>query len=177
MAQMRILLTISTVGALCLFGCKAGPKAAADDAPVTLTVLATNDFHGALYETPIPGDKTSGQAIGGLPWLVAAVEHHRAEDPDLLLLDGGDEFQGSWPVNATRAPTTLARPSTPTRWRQRCPASRSTISVTTMPQVSQISGSTAARSARSSGLMDPSLQRSAVWEGAQRSGSGVGAIR
>jgi len=99
---MRTLLTISAVVCVGLAGCKTGPKAAADDAPVTLTVLATNDFHGALYETPIPGDKTSGKAIGGLPWLVAAVEHHRAEDPELLLLDGGDEFQGSWPVNATK---------------------------------------------------------------------------
>jgi len=83
-------------------GPKASPRSAASDEPVTLTLLATNDFHGALYETPIPGDKESGQAIGGLPWLVAAVEHHRAEDPDLILLDGGDEFQGSWPVNATK---------------------------------------------------------------------------
>ena len=81
---------------------KISPEAAADDTPVTLTILATNDFHGALYETPIPGDKTSGKAIGGLPWLVAAVEHHRQEDPDLIVLDGGDEFQGSWPVNATK---------------------------------------------------------------------------
>jgi 5'-nucleotidase len=85
-----------------LVACKAPPKAAVDDAPVTLTVLSMNDFHGALYETSVPGDKESGLAIGGLPWLHAAVQAHRADDPELLLLDGGDEFQGSWPVNATK---------------------------------------------------------------------------
>ena len=86
-----------------LAACKPTPPAAAvDAAPVTLTLLATNDFHGALYETAVPGDKEGTLAIGGLPWLAAAVDHVRAEDPDAILLDGGDEFQGSWPVNATR---------------------------------------------------------------------------
>jgi 5'-nucleotidase len=84
-------------------GCHAGaPQPAAVERPVTLTLLGMNDFHGALYETSIPGDKEGTLAIGGLPWLAAAVDHVRATDPDALLLDGGDEFQGSWPVNATR---------------------------------------------------------------------------
>lgn len=65
--------------------------------PVALRVVALNDFHGALYETPLRDDPT--RAHGGLPLLVGAVEALRAEDPDLLVLDGGDLFQGSWPVN------------------------------------------------------------------------------
>lgn len=68
--------------------------------PVTLTLVAMNDFHGALYETPIR--KVEGRAHGGLPWLVSAVQALRAEDPDLLVFDGGDLFQGSWPVNASK---------------------------------------------------------------------------
>ncbi len=94
---MRIPLMLLLVAVACK-----PPRAATDDVPVTLTLLSMNDFHGALYETPIPGDKESGQAIGGLPWLVSAVEAYRADDPELILLDGGDEFQGSWPVNATK---------------------------------------------------------------------------
>jgi 5'-nucleotidase len=65
-----------------------------------VTIVALNDFHGSLYEQPRRGDDT--RALGGLPWLVAAVEQLREEVPDLVLLDGGDLFQGSWPVNATR---------------------------------------------------------------------------
>lgn len=65
-----------------------------------LTIIAMNDFHGALYELPDAAD--GARAYGGLPWLVGAVAALRAEVPGLLLLDGGDAFQGSWPVNATR---------------------------------------------------------------------------
>lgn len=68
--------------------------------PVTLHVAAINDFHGGLYEMPVKDH--DGVVFGGLPWLVAALDRLRDEDPDLLVLDGGDEFQGSWPVNATR---------------------------------------------------------------------------
>ena len=66
----------------------------------TLRIVAINDFHGALYETVDP--RRPGRAAGGLPWLVAAVNELRREDPDLLLLDAGDQFQGSWPVNASK---------------------------------------------------------------------------
>lgn len=66
---------------------------------VTVPIAAINDFHGALYEATIKGQ--DGIAFGGLPWLAAAVDSLRAEHPDLLLLDGGDSFQGSWPINAT----------------------------------------------------------------------------
>jgi len=66
---------------------------------VSLTLLAVNDFHGALYESP--DRKDDQMAYGGLPWLVGAVERVRAEVGPVLLFDGGDLFQGSWPVNAT----------------------------------------------------------------------------
>src|SRR5262245_36945645 len=69
-------------------------------APVVLPIGAINDFHGALYEAPVRGD--DAHRYGGLPWLVAAVRKAEADHPGLLLLDGGDAFQGSWPVNATR---------------------------------------------------------------------------
>jgi 5'-nucleotidase len=77
------------------------PPAATPQPPATVTLhlAAINDFHGALYERPIPGDPT--RAVGGLPWLAAAIGALRADHPDLLLIDGGDSFQGDWPVNAS----------------------------------------------------------------------------
>ena len=82
---------------LVLAACKP-PAKPVDQGPVTLHIVAMNDFHGALYEQPMKG---SDKAIGGLPWLAGAVDALRADHPDLLLLDAGDLFQGSWPVNAT----------------------------------------------------------------------------
>ncbi len=73
--------------------CKAPPP---PSAPRTLEIAAINDFHGALYETP---SSEPGRAAGGLPWLVAAMRALRQDHPELLVLDGGDVFQGSWPVN------------------------------------------------------------------------------
>jgi len=70
-----------------------------DASTTTITILAMNDFHGGLYEEPLRGDPSL--AIGGLPWLVGAVEAIRRESPEVVLLDAGDLFQGSWPVNAT----------------------------------------------------------------------------
>ena len=83
-----------------LLGCRPPPVAAEPEPATTLTILAVNDFHGGLYEAPLADQPD--QAVGGLPWLAGAVDAVRQEDPDLLLLDGGDMFQGSWPVNATQ---------------------------------------------------------------------------
>jgi len=82
---------------LLLLACSGEPVPAE---PVTLTIATLNDFHGALYEKPDRHDPA--RARGGLPWLAGAVDLLRAEDPDLILLDAGDSFQGSWPVNATQ---------------------------------------------------------------------------
>jgi 5'-nucleotidase len=65
----------------------------------TITLVAMNDFHGALYEKPLRDDPT--KAIGGLPWLEGALDALRADAPDLVLLDAGDAFQGDWPVNVS----------------------------------------------------------------------------
>jgi len=82
-----------------LAACKP-PAAPTDEAPATVTLVAMNDFHGALYEEALPG--SPDVAIGGLPWVAGALDTLREEVPDLVLLDAGDVFQGSWPVNATQ---------------------------------------------------------------------------
>jgi 5'-nucleotidase len=79
--------------------CHRPPSVTPPQQDVVLPILAINDFHGGLYEAAVKGDPD--RRYGGLGWLAAAVDEARAADPHLLLLDGGDAFQGSWPVNAT----------------------------------------------------------------------------
>jgi len=93
-------LRIASPVVLALTGCSRTPPEPLAEAPVTLRVVALNDFHGALYERP--SSSSVPLATGGLPWLVAAVDHLREGEPELLVLDAGDQFQGSWPVNQTR---------------------------------------------------------------------------
>lgn len=68
--------------------------------PATLHIATLNDWHGALYEQP--AYREPGRAWGGLPWTAGVMASLRSEHPDLIVLDGGDLFQGAWPVNATR---------------------------------------------------------------------------
>jgi 2',3'-cyclic-nucleotide 2'-phosphodiesterase (5'-nucleotidase family) len=60
-----------------------------------LRLIGTNDVHGALEPRP----DANGVMRGGLAYVAAAIERARAEcqTPDCtsLLLDGGDEFQGT----------------------------------------------------------------------------------
>ena len=66
-----------------------------------LTVLHTNDFH-ARFE-PIsrfdsgcrPEDNDEGKCFGGSARLVSAVEAAKARSGNYILVDGGDQFQGS----------------------------------------------------------------------------------
>ncbi|MEL6345152.1 MAG: bifunctional UDP-sugar hydrolase/5'-nucleotidase [Myxococcota bacterium] len=85
---------------LSLLSC--GPKTTptpTPQGPVTLQIAAINDWHGALYEQPVGQDEDT--RWGGLPWLVGTMTALRAAHPDLIVLDGGDVFQGTWPVNAS----------------------------------------------------------------------------
>lgn len=92
---------------LALVGCHhPAPETPAETHPVQLTIVAMNDFHGALYERA--NTDAPGKARGGLPWLVGAVDLLRSEDPELLLLDGGDSFQGDYPVNASEGRGSVA---------------------------------------------------------------------
>lgn len=69
---------------------------------VILTVLATNDFHGALDGARDPDLAGKGERLGGVEILASAVKVLRAEAPSpVLLLDAGDCFQGPLPVNAS----------------------------------------------------------------------------
>lgn len=66
-----------------------------------LTILHTNDVHGRVDEYNRNGarctaeDADDGLCIGGAPRLATAVNAIRAQTPNVLLLDGGDQFQGT----------------------------------------------------------------------------------
>ena len=66
-----------------------------------LTILHTNDFH-ARFE-PISKydsacgvtDNAEGKCFGGSARLVTAIELARQRNPNSILVDGGDQFQGT----------------------------------------------------------------------------------
>ncbi len=94
MSPLRLALKVST--ALSLFA--VAYPAAADD---TITILHTNDFHSRFepinkYDSGCsPEDNTAGDCFGGYARLVTAIKDARERNPNALLVDGGDQFQGS----------------------------------------------------------------------------------
>ncbi|OUS07217.1 multifunctional 2',3'-cyclic-nucleotide 2'-phosphodiesterase/5'-nucleotidase/3'-nucleotidase [Rhodobacterales bacterium 52_120_T64] len=70
-------------------------------ADFNLTVLHTNDFHARFepiskYDSGCSAeDNTEGKCFGGSARLVTAVEAARARAENSILVDGGDQFQGT----------------------------------------------------------------------------------
>ncbi|SON54510.1 Trifunctional nucleotide phosphoesterase protein YfkN precursor [Hartmannibacter diazotrophicus] len=70
-------------------------------ADYTLTILHTNDFHSRIepinkYDSTCgEKDTAEGKCFGGSARLDTAIKERRAADPNSLLVDGGDQFQGS----------------------------------------------------------------------------------
>ena len=58
-----------------------------------LTVLHTNDVHS--YIDPFPADHPRNPNMGGVARRAALIETIRKENPNVLLLDAGDIFQGT----------------------------------------------------------------------------------
>jgi 5'-nucleotidase / UDP-sugar diphosphatase len=80
-----------------VLGLTAG-TAAADYA---LTILHTNDFHSRFepvskYDSGCdPADNAEGKCFGGTARLVTAIADARARSNNSILVDGGDQFQGT----------------------------------------------------------------------------------
>ncbi|OCX66552.1 multifunctional 2',3'-cyclic-nucleotide 2'-phosphodiesterase/5'-nucleotidase/3'-nucleotidase [Thioclava sp. SK-1] len=78
-----------------------GLMAGAAQADYTLTVLHTNDFHARFepiskYDSTCGSeDNAAGDCFGGTARLVTAVEEARARAGNSILVDGGDQFQGT----------------------------------------------------------------------------------
>ena len=95
---MRKLLLIGTVSLLCLCS-----TSVADD--VLVSFLATTDLHGAL----MPYDYGRGVEVPeiGLVKLASLVKARRKLDPDAILIDVGDTFQGNPMVHLANKDETL----------------------------------------------------------------------
>jgi 5'-nucleotidase/UDP-sugar diphosphatase len=59
-------------------------------APFTLTVLHTNDMHAHFEPT-----RVSGKLLGGYARQATLIKRFRVSDPNVVLLNGGDTFQGT----------------------------------------------------------------------------------
>lgn len=75
---------------------------------LNLTLLHTNDFHARVDEYNrdgsfcTPAAMASGLCIGGAPRMATVVDALRNSYPNLLLLDAGDQFQGTLFYNVFR---------------------------------------------------------------------------
>ena len=78
--------------------CCAGSMAAAE---YTLTILHTNDFHARFepinkYDSSCGAeDNTEGKCFGGSARLTTAIAEAQARTNNAILVDGGDQFQGT----------------------------------------------------------------------------------
>lgn len=67
----------------------------------TLTILHTNDFHSRIepinkYDSTCSAeDSEAGKCFGGSARLITAIQAARAASENAILVDGGDQFQGS----------------------------------------------------------------------------------
>ena len=70
-------------------------------AEYNLTILHTNDFHARFepiskYDGPCSAeDNSAGECFGGTARLVNAINDAKARTNNFILVDGGDQFQGS----------------------------------------------------------------------------------
>ncbi|NDV02351.1 bifunctional metallophosphatase/5'-nucleotidase [Pseudoroseicyclus tamaricis] len=88
------LRLLATAGTLALV-------AGAAQADFDLTVLHTNDFHArfepiSAFDSTCPAeDNEAGECFGGTARLVTAIADARERHENSILVDGGDQFQGS----------------------------------------------------------------------------------
>jgi 5'-nucleotidase len=62
-------------------------------APIQLTILHTNDMHSRI--DPLPQDGRTNAGLGGMARRATLVQQVRRQQPNVLLLDAGDIFQGT----------------------------------------------------------------------------------
>ena len=77
------------------------PSMAAGHKILNLTILHTNDFHARFrpiskYDNNCSAESNAeGKCFGGSARLISAIEDARARHDNTILLDGGDQFQGT----------------------------------------------------------------------------------
>ena len=105
--RLRILLAASAALSACTTANVDGPASAsapAAAAPVTVKIVAFNDFHGNLepprQSVPVPGTGSATEPplrapAGGAAYLASAIERLRAENPNHAVVAAGDMIGAS----------------------------------------------------------------------------------
>jgi 2',3'-cyclic-nucleotide 2'-phosphodiesterase (5'-nucleotidase family) len=89
--QHRLLLVVFLFAVVLLAAAPALASSAAQTSTTTVTIVGTNDFHGALENRLV-----SNRLAGGAEWLAGYVNVVRAENPNgTLWIDAGDQMQGT----------------------------------------------------------------------------------
>ncbi|AKQ46247.1 5'-nucleotidase [Rufibacter radiotolerans] len=83
--------TLAGTAGLAVLGLPSIGSAAA--APIKLTILHTNDMHSRI--DPFPNDGRKNGGMGGMARRATLVKQIRAQEPNVLLLDAGDIWQGT----------------------------------------------------------------------------------
>jgi 5'-nucleotidase / UDP-sugar diphosphatase len=102
--QIGINFIITMMLAAGLFmGCKEAPKPEipAPENLYTLVILHTNDTHARILQFDSNGNNCSdakvaaGQCFGGVARRATIINQVRADNPNVILVDAGDQFQGT----------------------------------------------------------------------------------
>ncbi|WP_044281554.1 bifunctional metallophosphatase/5'-nucleotidase [Myxococcus stipitatus] len=96
------LIALATCAAACASTPSSAPSSPPPPAPVRITLVGLNDFHG--HVEPHVNRFGNGQVVeqGGAAMLSSYVARLRADNPGgVLVLDGGDMFQGTLASNLT----------------------------------------------------------------------------
>lgn len=106
----RFMICVSLI---CLSSCSSSPKPYNPQTMEKITILGMNDFHGSLaprtektYENP--GKKSTTYQDGGASTFASFVKILKKErGPSLLVVDAGDEWQGTLDSNLERGITVV----------------------------------------------------------------------
>lgn len=93
MSNRRTFLKQSIFGGGALTLCLLPNELFASGELIRLTVLHTNDMH--CHIDPFPDSNAEYPGRGGMVRLASLIDNTRAENPNMLLLDAGDMFQGT----------------------------------------------------------------------------------
>lgn len=100
---MRRITGAALVASLALAGCARTPAPGGSStvaAPVTVKLIAFNDFHGNLnppgsYDAPDGKGGTVKVPVGGAAWFASAVAALKAQNPNHLVVSAGDMISAS----------------------------------------------------------------------------------
>ncbi|MEZ4650219.1 MAG: 5'-nucleotidase C-terminal domain-containing protein [Candidatus Eisenbacteria bacterium] len=103
-ARLRLVRRLLVLALPFVSACAHTPREALDR-EVTITLLQTTDFHGALESDARDRD---GRRIGGADFLSAWIDKERSTNPNgTLVLDSGDVYQGTALSNLTDGRATI----------------------------------------------------------------------